>query len=142
MSQTDEQGGFFTIWVLGLCVVLLFIGGLSLDLWNGFSQRRQLEEIADGATVAGGSQIDLPTFKSNGTVVLDVNAARRSAFQYIDQAKADDNITLTEEKVEVVDNHLRVELSRNVAMTLTKVLAPVTDPYVIKVSSAAEPVPS
>src|SRR5438128_12171130 len=39
-SRVDEHGTT-TLWVLGLCISLLFLGGLSLDLWRAVADRRQ-----------------------------------------------------------------------------------------------------
>ena len=65
------EDGFFSLWVLGLCCVVLMIGGLSIDLWRAFSERRALAAIADSAAIAGASGIDVNAFRDSGQVVLD-----------------------------------------------------------------------
>ena len=40
------RAGTITLWVLGLCISLMFLGGLSLDLWRAVADRRQL--VFDG----------------------------------------------------------------------------------------------
>src|SRR6266540_1415895 len=37
-----RERGQVTVWMLGLAVMLLFLGGLSLDLWRAFTQRQNL----------------------------------------------------------------------------------------------------
>ena len=34
--------GTITLWILGLCLMLFLLGGISLDLWRSFSERRAL----------------------------------------------------------------------------------------------------
>jgi hypothetical protein len=78
-----NQKGFFTIWVLGLCLGLLFIGGLTNDFWRAFSARRDLASVADGAAVAGTRAIDLSVFRdptTNGRVQLIAGNGKGSAF--------------------------------------------------------------
>ena len=41
MSARAESGTI-TLWLLGLCLVLFALGGISLDLWRAFSERRAL----------------------------------------------------------------------------------------------------
>lgn len=67
--------GFLTIWMLGVCILLLALGGVSVDLWHAFSQRQQLAGMADAAAVAGASGIDTTQYYKTGKVVLDQDAA-------------------------------------------------------------------
>jgi Flp pilus assembly protein TadG len=39
-----------TLWVLGCCIMLFALGGLSLDLWRSFAARRALAADADAAS--------------------------------------------------------------------------------------------
>lgn len=72
--------GFLTIWMLGLCVILLALGGLSVDLWHVFDQRQSLAGDADAAAVAGASGIDT-TLAYRGTIALDKTTATELARQ-------------------------------------------------------------
>lgn len=67
--------GFLTIWMIGLCILLLALGGVSVDLWHAFSQRQQLVGMADAAAVAGASGIDTSQYNKTGKVVLDQDTA-------------------------------------------------------------------
>lgn len=134
-----EENGFFTIYVLGLCMCMFFVGGLSLDIWRVFTERREVASIADAATLVGAAQLDLDAFKAQPSVIrLDPAAARQRALAYIDKAATDEGIELTDKRVDVVDGQVLVTISRSVDMTLTKVLSP-GEGYTITVSSAAEP---
>ena len=47
------ERGTVTLWVLGLCVSIMFRGGLGVDLWRGVAVRRELSAVADAAASAG-----------------------------------------------------------------------------------------
>lgn len=134
-----QEAGFFTIWVLGLCLCLFFIGGLSLDLWRGFTERRQVAAIVDAAATAGASQIDLAAFRQTPSVVrLDTAQARTRAIDYLDDAATEAGLTLQDVDVRVNDERIIVQAGTRLDLTLTRVFAP-TDTFDIRVRSAAEP---
>ena len=56
-----DDRGFLTIWLLGLCLLLLVLGGVSLDLWRVFSERQALAGLADSAALAGAGGLDPAT---------------------------------------------------------------------------------
>ncbi len=68
--RSRGSGGTVTLWLLGVCLVLFALGGVSLDLWRAFSERRSLAATADAAALAGASAIDEAAYRSSGTVVL------------------------------------------------------------------------
>ncbi|HMC08096.1 MAG TPA: pilus assembly protein TadG-related protein, partial [Actinomycetota bacterium] len=70
MRRPRPDGGFLTIWMLGLCLLLLVLGGVSLDLWRAFSQRQALAGLADAAALAGASGIDRAAAR-RGVIRLD-----------------------------------------------------------------------
>ncbi|HEU5003223.1 MAG TPA: pilus assembly protein TadG-related protein [Actinomycetota bacterium] len=70
------EGGFLTIWMLGLCFLLLALGGVSVDLWHVFAARQQLEGIVDAAALAGASGISPPEAQQ-GVVRLDAAQVTR-----------------------------------------------------------------
>ncbi|MEE9473978.1 MAG: pilus assembly protein TadG-related protein [Acidimicrobiia bacterium] len=78
-----NERGAAMLWVLGLSVIVLFLGGISLDLWRAFEVRQDLAALADSAAAAGASQIDVDVFRSSGEVVLDVRAAEAAALASI-----------------------------------------------------------
>ena len=161
-NRRNEEG-FFTIWVLGLCVVIFFIGGIALNLWTSFTDRRELAEIADAASISGASRIDLDCFKKKtedgetGTTLvleqgqticptqpLDVGTssdqtALERANAYIDFAMEDKSWALTNRTVFVNDDgDLEVRLSRESDTTLTRLLEP-TESFTVTVRSTASP---
>lgn len=77
------DGGFLTIWILGLCLLVLTIGGVSLDLWRVFSERQALAGLVDAAAVSGAAGVDSASARV-GTVRLDAAEATRRAQASID----------------------------------------------------------
>jgi Flp pilus assembly protein TadG len=75
--RTDERGTV-TLWVLGLCVSLLFLGGLGLDLWRAVAERRQLSSMADSAATAAANGVDVDALRA-GTLRLEPERARAIA---------------------------------------------------------------
>jgi Flp pilus assembly protein TadG len=64
------ERGTITLWLLGCCVMLMAIGGVSVDLWRAFSARRALAGAADAAALAGASAIDEDSYRAAADVVL------------------------------------------------------------------------
>ena len=82
-ARHDERGDAMIIWCLGLAILLLPIGGISLDLWHVVSEERALQTAASSAANAGASGVDTATYRaSHGqTVVLDPTLATSLALQ-------------------------------------------------------------
>lgn len=112
--QADESGTI-TLWVLGLCISLMFLGGLSLDLWRAVADRRQLSSMADSAATAAANGLDLEALRA-GTVHLDPARARAIALASLDEDPHSDELDSVE--VEVVDNRVTVTLRDHVPFSL------------------------
>jgi Flp pilus assembly protein TadG len=63
------------VWCLLLAVLLLPLGGLSVDLWHGIEVQRQLQSAAEDAALAGSSGIDAQEYRGTGCIVLDPASA-------------------------------------------------------------------
>ena len=70
-SERDERGDAVIVWCLLLAVMLLPLGGLSIDLWHGIAVQRQLQAAAEDAAAAGASGINTSTYRASGCLVLD-----------------------------------------------------------------------
>lgn len=112
--QADESGTI-TLWVLGLCISLMFLGGLSLDLWRAVADRRQLSSMADSAATAAANGLDLEALRA-GTLHLDPARARAIALASLDEDPHSDELDSVE--VEVVDNRVTVTLRDHVPFSL------------------------
>jgi Flp pilus assembly protein TadG len=70
IGHADERGSF-TIWALGLCVTLLFLGGIAIDAWRMFGARRELTNATEAAARAGATGIDEDRLRDEGVLTLD-----------------------------------------------------------------------
>jgi len=118
----DDERGSLTLWLLGLAVTLLFLGGISLDLWRAFSERRALAGIADAAAVAGAGGIDEAHYRATGEVLLD--EPRAEALARTNLAAQTDVRSLTATRVEAVPDLITVTAQGSVDLTLLQVLLP------------------
>lgn len=76
-TTTLQQGGEATvIWCVGLAVLLLPLGGVSVDLWHGISAERTLQDAARAAAAAGASGIDESQYRSSGSIALEPDQVR------------------------------------------------------------------
>jgi len=64
------ERGTVTLYILGLCVAVIFLGGLSLDLWRVVAVRRDLAAMADGAAAAAADGVDEGALR-RGEIRLD-----------------------------------------------------------------------
>jgi Flp pilus assembly protein TadG len=135
----SAQGGFITIWLLGLCVALLFLGGISLDLWRSFAERRALASVADAAAVAGASGIDRARYDSAHDLVLDPVLARSLA---LESFRGQDHQAVTgEPRIDVKPDRITVTVTGKVDYTLLRIFLE-NKPFTITVDATAGPYPS
>src|SRR3989442_686884 len=78
-----RESGTVTLWLLGVCMLLFALGGISADLWRGFSSRRSLSNAADAAALAGASAIDEDAYRERGVVELDPALAASRARAHV-----------------------------------------------------------
>lgn len=130
------ERGAVALWLLGLCVVLLFVGGLSLDLWRAFDERRALAGAADAAAAAGASGVDLAHLRATGEVRLDPALAERLAAANL-AAQAPPGALWTA-RVAATPAAVSVELDGSVGLTLTRVLLD-SAPLAVRVTATAAP---
>lgn len=121
-TRRNAQGGTITLWMLGLVIVLFAVGGISLDLWKVFGDRRELVALADAAASAGASGIDETLFRETGQVHLDPNRARERVFAALEEAPHGGEVSSVQ--ISIVNDEVRVDLSRNTELTLLGVLSP------------------
>jgi Flp pilus assembly protein TadG len=69
--RRDERGDAMLVWCLLLAVMLLPLGGLSIDLWHGIAVQRALQSAAEDAATAGASGINVQRYRETGCLVLD-----------------------------------------------------------------------
>ncbi|HWO73759.1 MAG TPA: pilus assembly protein TadG-related protein [Dehalococcoidia bacterium] len=97
----DEQGQVM-VFVAILMTGLVSVVGLVTDGGIVFSQRRDLQNVADAAALAGAMQIDERAYRASGQVVLDDAKARDAAEQYLrDEEDVDYTVQVSQAGVEV-----------------------------------------
>ena len=136
--KSGEQGSI-TVWLLGIVVMVLFVGGLSLDLWRAFSARQLLANAADAAAIAGATGIDTARFRNTGQLALDPStAAQRAGDSLAHQGglplTALPGVDVTPDPPQVV-----VVLTGQVRLTLLRVLLPNQPPLTIRVRAVSVP---
>ena len=81
--HSDERGQIIVL-VAILMIGLVAVVGLVTDGGLVFSQRRDLQNVADAAALAGAMQIDENAYRASIAVVLDERAARQAAVEYLE----------------------------------------------------------
>lgn len=132
-----SEHGSITVWILGLCIAVLFLGGLSIDMWRAFTERRILAGMADGAVVAGATAIDAAKWRSDGVVVLAPDAAGARASAYLGSHPEWD--ASTTQIIVPTPADITVTLQRQVDFTLLRILLAGEEPFTVTVRASAIP---
>lgn len=135
----DGQDGAVTLWVLGLVLLILTLGALSLDLWRIVSERRALVGVADAAAYAAASGIDEAVFRAEGSVVLDPGRAVRLGEAALAAQHDPTGFSGGEVLVERTRRAVTVRVAGTADTLLLGLLDPGLDPAVITVTARAEP---
>lgn len=114
-----NERGSITLWVLGLTIMVLFLGGISLDLWRAFEVREDLAAMADSAANVGASQVDGGTYRDTGVLELDSTAATASANANLDAQQ--DAGRITNRAITANGAVLTVRLEGEVGFTLLRI---------------------
>jgi Flp pilus assembly protein TadG len=134
--RSKSEGGFITIWMLGLCVMVIFLAGISFDLWRVFSANRSLSSTVDGVAVAGASGIDEDAYQSSHTLQLDPARARQLAAANLDSQGERSHIL--NPAVDVTPARITVTAEWQVDFVLLRVLMD-DKPFIIHASSTSTP---
>ena len=134
--DVSAERGTITLWILGLCVLLLPLGGLGLDLGRAFSARRSLGATADAAALAGAGALDIAAYRADGSVRLDPTRAEARARRSVaDQLDAD---AVRAVRVHVEADTITVEVEGDVELTLLRLLRG-AEPFTVTASATARP---
>lgn len=135
------QHGFITIWILGICLLILGVGAFSITLWQGITERRQLSAITDAAATAAATEIDLVRYGQQPSVLaIDRTKATARALTYLEEEAAKVNLELLRADItfEADDRRVVIETEQALKSPFLKTLDPTTS-LTITVRSAAEP---
>jgi hypothetical protein len=124
-----------TLWVLGLCIAVLFLGGLSLDLWRVIAVRRSLVAMADAGATAGANGLDQNALRQ-GALRVDPVLARSQASEALQRQSGWDAVDAA--GVDVAGNRVTVTVRTHVDFTLLGIFVH-GDPIEVDASASAEP---
>ena len=111
--------GSITLWVLGLTIIVLFLGGISLDLWRAFEAREDLAAMADSAANAGASEVDGAVYRDTGVLELEGTAAAAAANANLNAQQ--DSEKITDRTITTNGAVLTVRLESEVGFTLLQI---------------------
>ena len=117
MMQARARGehGMITLWVLGLAVAVLFLGGIGLDFWRAIAVRREVSVMADAAATAGANGIDESALRG-GRLELDEPRVRQLVASEL--AEYPDARKLRDASVTIGDGQVVVTLREDVHFSL------------------------
>lgn len=132
-SRSDR--GSVTIWTLGMALVVMFVGAISLGLWSGFAERRELAGAADQAAQAGANALDEGHFRTTGDRRLDPDLAEALAAESLSgqQLAGLSAVIIAADAQQVV-----VELTADVDTGLLRIFGD-GDPLVVHVRAVGQP---
>jgi len=125
------ESGQAIVLVAVLMAGLVTVVGLVTDGGLVFSQRRDLQSVADAAALAGAMQIDEGVYRASGEVLLDEPAARQAAVQYLE---AEGGLSYS---VVVRPTRVEVSVSRQASMGFLRVVG--INRVEIRAKASAEP---
>lgn len=73
----NGERGSITLWMVGMVMVVLAVGGIAIDLWRGVAVHRNVASVVDSAAVAAGSGIDEERWRLDGVLILDSDRVRQ-----------------------------------------------------------------
>lgn len=126
----DERGQVMAFAALAM-VGLISVVGLVADGGTVFAARRDLQNAADAAAIAGAMQLDIDAYRATGALVLDEAAAQAAAIEYL-QAEGD-----VEYSVRVSPEAVDVSVARNASTTFLRLVG--VDDVRLSAQSSASP---
>jgi len=104
-----------TLWVLGLAVAILFLGGIGLDFWRAIAVRREVSVMADAAATAGANGLDESALRGGR---LELDEARVRQLVASELAEYPGTGKLRSANVTVAGRRVTVTLSEDVHFSL------------------------
>lgn len=87
-----NERGSAALWMLGLGMSLLLVGGISVDLWLLLGERRELAAVVDAAAIAASSAVDEVEWRAHGDLRLDAGEAERRSLAVIERHLGADGV--------------------------------------------------
>ncbi|MBW3667436.1 MAG: hypothetical protein KY394_07560 [Actinobacteria bacterium] len=132
-----SERGSVTIWMLGLSLLLLVFGGLSLDFWRGLAVQRELAAVADSAAIAGAAGIDVDHYRATGEVLLDPAKAKELVAASIGFQESD--VSGVSVSVATGGDSVTVVVEGIVELGLLGVFVDQSEPLLVRATATAVP---
>lgn len=134
------ERGSVTLWILGLSLAILTLGGIALDLWRGVAVRREVAAIADAAAASAATAIDEDAWRSDGRLVLDRERASSQVARLVAAHPFGDVLTGPPIVVVAPDgSSVTVSAEGWVRWGLLRLVAPGEEGAAVRATAVAEP---
>ncbi len=130
-QEVSDDAGQALVLVAVFLLGLVAVVGLATDGGLVFAQRRELQNLADAAALAGAMQIDEGSYRAGGNVALDRAAAQSATAKYLEGAG---DVTY---RVSVQATGIEVQVSRRASTGFLRVIG--VNSVTIGASARAEP---
>jgi uncharacterized membrane protein len=131
-----RESGQASILLLGAMLLCLAFVGLGVDGARMFTARRDLQNTADSAALAGAGAIDTSAYRSSGgaSIALDPEGARRAAERIFEAAELPRGSSV---RISVTPQRVTVQVRRSVPDTFLRVIG--RDAETIGATATASP---
>jgi hypothetical protein len=130
-----DEHGMITLWVLGLAVAVLFLGGIGLDFWRAIAVRREVSVMADAAATAGANGLDEAALRGG---LLQLNESRVRQLVAAELAEYPEAQKLRDERVTVANGRVIVTLREDVHFSLLGIFMG-SGHFTVQARAVAEP---
>lgn len=135
-SRRREDRGHITMWVLGMVLVVSFIGWMSVGAWSAFGERQELSAAADQAAQAGATALDLTTVRTTNIRQLDPDEAEARAWDSLARQDLGD---ISNVAVSATAQRVTVTIESEISTGLLGVFADDNQPFRISVTAIGTP---
>lgn len=135
----SHDSGHVTLWLLGVAVMILFVAGFAVDLWQATAERRALAGLADAAATAGSAALDDAAFREDDVVRLAPDEAEARAGELLAARVETAEPPITAVTVDATPERVQVVVHGEVEATLLRLLAPRAGTWPVRVQAVAEP---
>jgi Putative Flp pilus-assembly TadE/G-like len=135
MSRARDEHGMITLWILGLTISVMFLGGLGLDFWRAVAVRREIASMADAAASAGANGLDEGALRRGDLQLDEARVRQLVAGQLSEYPNAS---KLIGQDVTVAGAQVNVTLREHVDFTLLGIFMG-GGKFTVQASATAEP---
>jgi len=127
-TRRGERGAV-TVMTIGLFLAVALLGVVVIDASHAFLERRELDNLADGAALAAADTLDEDAFYTSGAVRVDAHGTRAIVADYLSGS----GVRVV--TVAVIDGRISVRLERVIDLVLAPPGFPVRTTIVAEASS-------